>query len=169
MSTQTAIYEDLIYFVSCAINGVPADRQRAESTDLPALYKASKRHMLTALTAQALEGAGIRDEAFTQEKNKAVRKAVILGADKTEVLESLEKAGIWHMPLKGAVIGDLYPFTGARQMSDIDILIDASRAKDVREIMLGLGFEIRGFGTGAHDSYTRPPVSNFEVHRKERK
>ncbi len=165
MSARTP-YEDLIYFVSCALNGVPADSKRAEETDLAALYKAAQRHMLTSLAAAGLESAGVHDEAFTQAKNKAARKAVLLDADKALVLESLEKAGIWYMPLKGSVIKDLYPFTGARQMADCDVLIDASRAEDVRDVMTGLGFEIRGFGTGAHDSYTRPPVSNFEMHRK---
>ena len=167
MSTQTpSIREDLIYFVSCALNGVPADRQRAENADLTALYKAAERHMLTALTAQALESAGIRDEAFTQAKSKAVRKAVVFDADQKDVQECLNAAGIWHMPLKGAVIKGLYPFLGARQMSDIDILFDPSRAQDVRDIMLKLGFVSEGFGAGAHDVYKKPPVSNFEMHRK---
>ena len=65
MSTRTP-YEDLIYFVSCALNGVPADSRRAEETDLAALYKAAQRHMLTSLAAAGLESAGIHDEAFTQ-------------------------------------------------------------------------------------------------------
>ena len=38
-----------------------------------------------------------------------------------------------------------------REFADHDILIDASRAEDVRAVMEGLGFTAGHFGTGNHD------------------
>ncbi len=70
------------------------------------------------------------------------------------------------MPLKGTLLKDLYPKTGMREMADSDILFDASRCGDVKRIMKSLGFEIKAYGTDPHDSYLKPPVSNFEMHRK---
>ena len=82
------------------------------------------------------------------------------------MLSALDGAGIWYMPLKGTLLKDLYPKTGMREMADNDILFDASRCGDVKRIMESLGFEIKAYGTGPHDSYLKPPVSNFEMHRK---
>ena len=50
-------------------------------------------------------------------------------------------------------------------MSDNDILIDKSRAKDVKEIMKSLGYEVEAFGKGVHDEYVKKPVCFFEIHR----
>ena len=91
--------------------------------------------MLTAVAAYALETAGIRDAALERVRTKAIRKMAIMDAEQAKVLAQLEDAGIWYMPLKGAVLKDLYPAYGIRQMGDRDILIDPDRAEDVREIM----------------------------------
>ena len=84
--------------------------------------------------------------------------------ERAAILEKLEEAGIWYMPLKGSVLKDLYPRYGMRQMADNDILIDASRAEDVKSIMQSLGFTTECFGMSNHDIYHKPPVSNFEIH-----
>ena len=60
---------------------------------------------------------------------------------------------------------EYYPKYGMREMSDHDILFDASRAEDVRTMMERLGFRAEHFGTGNHDCYYKKPVLNFEMHR----
>ena len=162
---ERAAFLDTAYLAACAVNGQIPDAERVSRMDLTALYKTAERHLLTGITAMALESAGVKDEAFTQAKGKAVRKAVVFDAERAAVLEKLEEAGIWHMPLKGSVLKDLYPAIGMRQMSDNDILFDAARTEDVRAIMEGLGFDISGYGKGVHDSYVKPPVCCFEMHR----
>ena len=52
-----------------------------------------------------------------------------------------------------------------RQMSDVDILFDASHANDVKEALESLGYTTESFGKGNHDVYHKEPVSNFEMHR----
>ena len=158
--------ENVVYLAACAVNGETPDAERVAGMDLEALYLAAERHLLTGIAAMALERAGVRDEAFTQAKGKAIRKVVTLDVERTAVLAALEEAGIWHMPLKGSILKDLYPQLGMRQMSDNDILYDASRASDVRSIMEELGFEADRYpGHSVHDHYVKPPVCNFEMHR----
>ena len=157
---------DVAYLASCAINDQVPDVARVGTMNLENLYKAADRHLLTGITAMALENAGIKDEAFTQAKGKAIRKVAAFDVERTAVLAKLEDAGIWYAPMKGCVLKELYPKIGMRQMADNDILIDASRTADVKAVMESLGFSSDGYtGRSVHDHYMKPPVCNFEMHR----
>lgn len=161
---QNAV-RDVIYLAGCAVNGIVPDAARVQAMDLEALYRVANRHLLTAITAMALESAGVRDQAFTQAKGKAIRKLAVMDADMAALFKRFDSAGIWYVPLKGAVLKGLYPAYGMRQMSDCDILFDAKRADDVKAIMMAMGFSCKSFGVFNHDVYHMKPVSNFEMHR----
>ena len=156
---------DVVYLAACAVNGEIPDAERAAGMDLANLYTAAERHLLTGITAIALESASVKDEAFTQAKGKAIRKVAAFDVERAAVLAKLEEAGIWYMPLKGSVLKDCYPRIGMRQMADNDILFDAARAEDLRTIMESLGFTAERIGVSAHDIYHKPPLANFEMHR----
>ena len=138
---RTAIL-DVVYLAACAVNDTVPDEARVREMDLENLYKAADRHLLTGITAMALESAGVRDQAFVQAMGKAVRKVAVFDVERAAILEELEKAGIWYMPLKGSVLKSLYPKIGMRQMSDNDILCDPARMQDVRTVMENLGFSV---------------------------
>ena len=157
--------QDLIYLVSCAVNGVKPEAERVAGMDLDALYRLANRHMLAATVAPALEAAGVKDEHFAKASRSSILKNATMDAEMDMLFSELDAASIWHMPLKGIVLQHLYPVYGMRQMSDHDILFDASRADDVKRIMEGLGFSTEHFGTGNHDVYHKKPVCNFEMHR----
>lgn len=158
--------DDVIYLCTCAINGKVPDRERAAKMNLTRLYQASRRHTLTAIVAYALESAGIKDNAFTQAKAKAIRKVGMMEAEMRILFERMEQAGIWYLPLKGIVLKEYYPAYGMRQMSDHDILFDATHAEEVRRIMEDMGYVVKRFGgAGVHDVYQKEPVCNFELHR----
>ena len=154
---------DLVYLASCAVNGHTPDAVRVSQMDLTALYHAADHHLLTGITAMALESVGIKNEAFTQAKGKAIRKVAAFDIERPAVLAKLEEAGIWYVPLKGAVLKELYPRMGMRQMSDNDILIDENRIEDTNRIMENLGFSHEHSGT-FHNVYYKEPVCSFEMH-----
>ncbi|MBQ6294595.1 MAG: nucleotidyltransferase family protein [Firmicutes bacterium] len=151
------------YLAACAVNGTVPERERTAGTDPDVLIRAAERHKLAGITAQALESAGIRTEATVQAKGNAIRKVILLDAEKNAILERFEAAGIWYMPLKGAILKDLYPALGMREMSDIDILIDPERMEDADGIMREMGYEDEG-DNGAHCGYHKEPVYNIELH-----
>lgn len=159
--------DNVIYLAGCAANGVTPDAGRVRAMNLDDLYRAANRHLLTAITAMALESAGIHDKAFTQAKGKAIRKVAMFDAERSTVLRELESAGIWYMPLKGCVLKSCYPRIGMRQMADNDILYDVSRSADVRTIMERLDFTTVMYVQNEynHDHYDKEPVCNFEMHR----
>ena len=154
----------MAYLAACAADGRTPDPVRTAGMDPDALYRAAERHLLTGITAMALESAGVRTPAFTQGRGKAIRKVAALDVERAAVLGKLEEAGIWYLPLKGAVLKTLYPALGMRQMSDNDILIDAERADDAARVMESLGFA-HSHGGQVHDVWFKPPVCSFELHR----
>ena len=157
------VYEDIVYLCKCAVDGEKPDVQRIRSS-MEELYETAEEHMLTSAVGMALESSGIRKENFTKAIAQAQRKNALLDADRIKVLAALEEAGIWYMPLKGAILKDMYPKYGMRQMADNDILVDPGRRADVREIMEKLGFTVKMYEIKNHDVYYKEPVSNFEMH-----
>ncbi len=156
--------QDLIYLVSCAVNGVTPDAEHVVRMDLDAIYKLARRHMLAATVSPALKAAGIQDRRFAEALEHSALKSSTMDMEMDAVFAALTDAGIWHMPLKGIVLQHLYPIYGMRQMSDHDILFDAKRADAVKSIMEKLGFSVEHFGASNHDVYHKEPVSNFEMH-----
>lgn len=153
------------YLAGCAVRQTVPDARMVESMNLDLVYEAAEAHLLTSVVGIALDRAGIQDERFIRAVARAQQKAVFLDADRAQVLDRLEKAGIWYMPLKGAVLKNLYPAYGMREMADNDILFDKDRAGDVRKIMTELGFETDAYERYHHDVYKKKPASNFEMHR----
>lgn len=163
--TDRNVTEDMIYLARCAVNGEIPAAERLEGLDLAALYQAADRQMMTSVVGMALESAGVMDPAFQQAEAGAIRKNVCMDVELGVLSARLAEAGIWYMPLKGALMKDYYPRIGMRQMTDYDILFDASRAQDVREIMLSLGYTVVEYGIGHHDEYSKLPFYHFEMHR----
>ena len=156
---------DAVWLAGCAVRQEIPDRQRLFGVKRKNLLAAAEKHKLVSAVGMALESAGIRDPDYIKATAAVQRRIAILDADRAAVLNCLEEAGIWYMPLKGAVLKDLYPRFGMREMADNDILFDAERAGDVRRIMSGLGFSVEEYDEGNHDAYHKRPVSNFEMHR----
>ena len=157
---------DMIALVRCAVSGETPDAALTGQLDLPKLFEVCQSHILTACAAYALESAGIRDAAFVEAKEKAIRKNILMDAERAKVLDRLEQEQIWYMPLKGAVLKDWYPRLGMRQMSDNDILCDGAARQRIRTIMEDMGFTCAHFETGNDDAYYKPPVCNFEMHNE---
>ncbi len=154
----------MIYLDCCAVNRKIPSAEKIAQMNIDNVFEAAQKHMLTALTAFALESAGVFDGKFTEEKYKAVCKVATLDSERKSIIDKLEKQGIWYMPLKGVILKDLYPEFGMRQMSDNDILFDPAYREDVKQIMIDNGFTVGHFGKGKDDAYFKQPVSNFEMH-----
>ncbi len=157
--------QDLIYLCRCAVSGESAEKARAEKMDLRAVYREAERHTLTAVAAYALAGAGVRNPAFLWARERAARKTALMDREQARITERLEAAGIRYMPMKGAVLKDLYPARGIREMADRDIFIDEARAADVRRIMEELGYKTDTFDEEYHDCYRKGTECTFEMHR----
>ena len=164
--------EQLIYLISCALREAKADTDALEGIDLSGLFMLARKHSVAAMVCMVLEKTALFAQAdpvvkkqWLDVKNKAVRKNMLLDADRKTLMNDMKAAGIWHMPLKGCVLQDWYPQYGMREMSDNDILFDASKRSEVKEIFLNHGYSESMYDESNYDGYTKLPVYNFEMHK----
>lgn len=157
-------FYDLIYLCGCGANGTKPDEEKVREMDRQQLYKMANYHSLTAITAMALESAGVQDKEFRQAKEKAIRKNMLLDLEREKLCGYLEQNRIWYMPLKGSILKDFYPKFGMRQMADNDILFDSSYRKTVKEYFESSHYNVIRYDEGIHDVYEKPPILNFEMH-----
>lgn len=80
-----------------------------------------------------------------------------------EIYKCFEASKIRCVALKGIVIKSLYPKREMRYMSDLDVLIDETKAELARDHMLELGCSVLKYGRGDTDAYFTPQGLNFEI------
>jgi len=171
MSTMTKTSEHLLYLMACALQGVSAREEIWVDVDLKQLLIMARKHSVSSMVCMALEKTAVfanADEATKKQwidaKNKAIRKNMLLDAERKTISHELETQGIWYMPLKGSILKDWYPKPGMREMADNDILFDPSGREQVREIFQNRGYKTVSFRKGNHDVYEKEPIYNFEMH-----
>ncbi len=156
---------DMLYLTACALQGRTPEADRVAAMDLAKLYRLAEFHSLTAMVCMALESAGTAlPKEWMQRKGMALRKNILLDAERAAITGFMEENGIWYMPLKGVILKELYPNMGMRQMADNDILYDAAFQTQMRAFLQQRGYRAEVFGKGNHDVYLKPPVYNFELH-----
>ncbi len=97
---------NLICLASCAVNGnIPTE---VDTLNVDAIYGCAAKHFMGAAISMALESAGLTNTYTKAAIAKAQRKAIILNNEMKEIIKRFETAGIWYMPLKGAILKD-YP------------------------------------------------------------
>ena len=171
MSTITRTSEQLLYLMACALQGVSAREEILADADLKQLLIMARKHSVASMVCMALEKTAIfanADEAakkqWLEAKNKAIRKNMLLDAERKTILHELEIQGIWYMPLKGSILKDWYPKPGMREMADNDILFDPSGREQVWEIFQNRGYKTISFRKDNDDVYEKAPIYNFEMH-----
>lgn len=186
--TRTAFLT--LYLASCLLNGLLPDSEKVHtavlflknennpesitdlySDNLRLLYNFCDFHSLTALICSALESADAFAEAdpdiihlWKEAKNKSIRKTILIDAERKKIEKYMDQCEIWHVPLKGSILKDLYPGFGLRQMADVDILIDNAYRKQIRDYMEERGYSVEKYKITKHDVYYKPPVYNMEIH-----
>lgn len=159
--------ETLIYLTSCCLNNVTA---KLNNADWDMLYTFARGHNMSALAAKALmptdafrnAGKDIQKK-WSDRLDASIKRTMLFNAERKRITSFLEEHGIWYIPLKGAVLNEMYPCFGTREFADNDILYDRAFYDDVKNYMLRSGYKLKDDGFVA-DEYTKPPAFNFEMH-----
>lgn len=172
MNDEQLMISVLFYLISCALHKVKPDESKLEGIDMNLLYEMSVKHSLAAMVYIALQkGDSLNkiDSALAKEwkevKEKAVRKNIMLDAERRQILAELEKRSIWYMPLKGSILKFYYPVEGMREMSDNDILYNGEFQSEVRDLFVSRGYTVASYGKKNHEIYEKAPIYNYEMHQ----
>ncbi len=158
--------EFLIYLMACSLQGTKPEEALLANIDMEALLRLAKAHSVSAMVCMALEQTDAFQHAaettrlkWLDCKNKAVRKNMLLDAERHRLEKEFAEHGIWYMPLKGSILKDWYPKFGMREMADNDILFDATRRQQVRDIFVNRGYSIESYNKSSnHDAYEKQPI-----------
>lgn len=155
-----------IYLMACSLQGTKPEEALLANIDMEALLRLAKAHSVSAMVCMALEQTDAFQHAaettrlkWLDCKNKAVRKNMLLDAERHQLEKEFAEHGIWYMPLKGSILKDWYPKFGMREMADNDILFDASKRKEVKAIFQGRGYTVKEYDKSNHDAYEKPPIN----------
>ena len=158
---------DLIYLLQCFAHKERPIPSRVECMDQDSLLRLATVHSLSMAVGHTLRGLLDENDAhrWKQAESLALRSAVLLDAERRQLVSFLEESGIWYMPLKGIVIKDFYPVYGTREMADNDIFFDAGKAETVHDWFVAHGYRVNEYNTSHQDIYAKPPACFFEMHR----
>ena len=120
------------------------DSERIEN-----IYKLLKKHDMAHLLGPAIDKCGVTVDGeiaskISKKQFMAIYRYENINYELSRIKNTLEEAGIDYIPLKGAVIRELYPEPWMRTSSDIDVLVrvsDHERATDV--ICEKLGYTLK--------------------------
>ena len=165
---------DMMYLAACSLGDCLPARERLLGMDLDYIYRLSGFHsvqgVIFVLIKRCVEeyGADVIDAALYERWQRSyageVRRLVMLDLEREKLTAYLDGKGCSYLCLKGVVLHHYYAHIGMRQMADNDILIDPRFAADVRDYMVGAGFDIYSYGLGGHDVYHKGDLY-FEIHR----
>ena len=148
---------------------VKQDIQKALSRQmLEEVYSLAKKHDLAHIAGQALSDLGcLGDDEISLELKKQAMLAVYrhtrMEHDLKLACDTLEKAEIPYMPLKGAVIRKYYPEAWMRTSCDIDILVKQEFLESAQKRLEQQGFCYQA--KTSHDISMRSPGNvHLELH-----
>lgn len=138
-----------------------------EGMTLDGLYAYQKEQDVSNMVYVALQKLGFSAEDLKEfqddYKLNMLREARFeLGGQ--QVFDALEKAEIPFLPLKGAILKNLYPNPALRTFTDIDIYV-GDRFDEAEKVLLSLGYE-KTTGDDHNDvGYAKKPSLHIELHK----
>lgn len=139
----------MLKLIRFELQGTPVSTEDLDALDaqlLSELYRLANAHDLAHVVGSALSKLGKRgdDQAskdFQKKSMMAVFRHEGLQYEQNRIYETLEKAKIPFIPLKGAIIRNFYPQPWMRTSCDIDILVqEADLDRAISALKTDLGY-----------------------------
>ncbi len=159
----------MLKFISCAL-GSKCKIEQINEEELIKIYRLSKKHDLAHLVAKGLENAKMFPAGEIGDRyGKAMMTAMFRyersRAELDRIREVFEENKVRFMPLKGAVIRNMYPEPWLRSSCDIDIFVERDVCVSAAELLSEkLGYDIER--TASHDIqiYSKDRFVHVELH-----
>ena len=134
----------VITLIKAAITGENATPP--SNFDLESALAIAKKHQISSMLYYGATNCGF-DENLPVMQNllMTLYRCIIVSQKQKKEVDSICRAfsenGIDHMPLKGTLLREMYPYPDMRLMSDADILIKPEQYAAIRPVMEERGFE----------------------------
>lgn len=130
----------------------------------------SKANSLSALLYLTLKNTKVKidkDKLNSLEASYAanIKKGIGFDKERKELYQYLTDNKINYLPLKGIILNNYYPDAYAREYADNDIMFDDDKTDIVKQFFVDRDYQVDLFKTYNHDTYTKKPFYNFEMHR----
>ncbi|MCR5422087.1 MAG: nucleotidyltransferase family protein [Bacilli bacterium] len=114
--------------------------------DFEAIYKLSTFHSIQNMLFYAIKDfqSEVNVELLkklSKDNKMQLAKTTTQELEKELIEEKLNELKIKYLLMKGSVIKYLYPSIDMRSMADIDIYFEKDKAKEVKKMMLDLGYD----------------------------
>lgn len=161
-----------ILFMFKLISAVVLEREYPRATaeiNWENILKISLAHNITNLVGYAIiNGKYEIPEEIKKQFDKKIFERLTVSVNQNKelqkVLRIFEEGNISYMPLKGAILQDLYPQKDMRTMADVDILIKNTQHEDARKVLTDLGYEF--LSESDHEfNYIKKPYMHIELHK----
>ena len=71
--------QDIIYLAGCAIH---QEKPEVKGMNLEEIAKVASRHTISSMICMALESAGVKVDTLMDQKNKAIRKSMLMNNER---------------------------------------------------------------------------------------
>ena len=154
---------DYLLLLRCGTQDRTGCRERILRMDLDLLCDQFRDNGLNPFICRVLRENGIEHEGFSRSYDANCAHLLLLDMEREQILQRLAGQKIRCTPLKGAVIGKLYPAFGLRTMGDLDILIGKKDRKRAGMLMEELGYDAHDHGVNYHTEFSKGYVM-VELH-----
>ena len=161
-------YKDILNLIKVSL-GEKISKDKFKNIDFDKIYKISKNHCIETLIFEAIEKLKLELEPNLYQEWKETSDEVIINDIKQYEESKLIKRiltdnKIEYLFMKGQVLKELYPKTYMRSMGDIDILIKEKNRKNMKNILINLGYDVEKYNKDNEDIYVKDPIYVIEVH-----
>lgn len=163
----------LLHLLSCVLNGtkpVPPE----EDVDWNSLLRLSEFHSVAGMLSYAVNLLPI-DKRPKDDVNNLFRhyQGLSLVAESNVAIETesllniLSSAGVRVLPVKGYVLKNDYPIPAMRSMTDVDIIYDANKKQQVKEVFSQRGYDFSE--VGGELNFAKGDLFHYELHASKEK
>lgn len=155
-----------ILLLKAALNREEVELPR--EVDFELLIELAARHHVLGVLAAPLQKLKSADDrlyrAAWQEQMESIRMDTLQRFELGAIETAMEQAQIPVMPLKGAIMKQLYPYTYMRTMTDLDILYRKEDEQRIIDTMQRMSYECEGKEEDNHLIFFKPPLTHIEFH-----
>lgn len=163
--------QDYLYVLRKAVRGEKLEEERVADMALSDVFAMSLPQTQTALFYQCFLDSGCplpKEIALRgrKELDQGIHREALMNVERERIFDFMDQEKIWHCPLKGILLQELYPMLGLRFSSDNDILMDEKGRRRLKRFMKERGYRVLNYGGSHHDAYVKNPSYHFEFHRR---